>query len=63
MMGKIEITKDEALLMIRLVYFYLDRACCMEKRDNAEIGASMDLKNKLREQVSILLREEENDTE
>ena len=62
-MGKIEITKDEALLMIRLVYFYLDRAYCMEKRDNAEIGASMDLKNKLREQVSILLREEENDTE
>lgn len=62
-MGKIEITKDEALLMIRLVYFYLDRACCMEKRDNKEIGASMDLKNKLREQVSILLREEENDTE
>lgn len=62
-MDKIEITKDEALLMIRLVYFYLDHACCMEKRDNAEIGASMDLKNKLREQVSILLREEENDTE
>lgn len=62
-MDKIEITKDEALLMIRLVYFYLDHACFMKERDNKEIGASMDLKNKLREQVSILLREEENDTE
>ena len=51
-MGKIEITKDEALLMIRLVYFYLDRACGMEKRDNKEIGASMELKNKLKEQVN-----------
>lgn len=37
-MGKIEITKDEALLMIRLVYFYLDHACCMEKRDNKGLG-------------------------
>ena len=50
-MGKIEITKDEAL-----VYFYLDHACCMEKRDNAEIGASMELKNKLKEQVNKVLQ-------
>ena len=55
-MGKIELTKDEALLMIRLVYFYLDHACCMEKRDNKEIGASMELKNKLKEQVNKVLQ-------
>lgn len=60
-MDKIEITKDEALLMIRLVYFYLDHACCMEKRDNAEIGASMELKNKLKEQVNTVLQEENNE--
>lgn len=44
--------------MIRLVYFYLDCACCMEKRDNKEIGASMELKNKLKEQVNKVLQEE-----
>ena len=60
-MGKIEITKDEALLMIRLVYFYLDRAYCMEKLDNKEIGASMELKNKLKEQVNRVLQEENNE--
>nr|DAE81700.1 MAG TPA: hypothetical protein [Caudoviricetes sp.] len=60
-MGKIELTKDEALLMIRLVYFYLDCACCMEKRDNKEIGASMELKNKLKEQVNKVLQEENNE--
>lgn len=61
-MDKIEITKDEALLMIRLVYFYLDRACCMEKRDNAEIGASMDLKNKLKGQVNKVLQETDDES-
>lgn len=60
-MGKIELTKDEALLMIRLVYFYLDCACCMEKPDNKEIGASMELKNKLKEQVNKVLQEENNE--
>lgn len=60
-MDKIEITKDEALLMIRLVYFYLDRACCMKERDNKEIGASMELKNKLKEQVNRALQEENNE--
>lgn len=60
-MDKIEITKDEALLMIRLVYFYLDRACCMKERDNAEIGACMELKNKLKEQVNRVLQEENNE--
>lgn len=60
-MGKIELTKDEALLMIRLVYFYLDCACCMEKRDNKEIGASMELKTKLKEQVNKVLQEENNE--
>lgn len=47
--------------MIRLVYFYLDRAYCMEKRDNKEIGASMELKNKLKEQVNRVLQEENNE--
>lgn len=56
-MDKIEITKDEALLMIRLVYFYLDHACFMKERDNKEIGASMELKNKLKEQVNKVLQE------
>ena len=31
-MGKIELTKDEALLIIRLFYFYLDFACCIEEQ-------------------------------
>ena len=61
-MGKIEITKDEALLMIRLVYFYLDRAYRMEKRDNKEIGASMELKNKLKEQVNRVLQEADDES-
>lgn len=61
-MGKIEITKDEALLMIRLVYFYLDRAYYMEKRDNKEIGASMELKNKLKEQVNRVLQEADDES-
>lgn len=62
-MDKIEITKDEALLMIRLIYFFLDRACCMKERDNKEIGACMELKNKLREQVNNVLQEDNNDAE
>jgi len=61
-MGKIEITKDEALLMIRLVYFYLDCACCMEKRDNKEIGDCMELKNKLKEQVNKVLQEADDES-
>lgn len=61
-MDKIEITKDEALLMIRLVYFYLDRACGMRERDNKEIGASMDLKNKLKEQVNKVLQEADDES-
>lgn len=61
-MDKIEITKDEALLMIRLVYFYLDRACGMRERDNKEIGTSMDLKNKLKEQVNKVLQEADDES-
>lgn len=48
--------------MIRLVYFYLDHACCMEKRDNKEIGASMELKNKLKEQVNKVLQEADDES-
>lgn len=48
--------------MIRLVYFYLDRAYCMEKRDNKEIGASMELKNKLKEQVNRVLQEADDES-
>lgn len=44
MMGKIEITKDEALLMIRLVYFYLDRAYCMENVTTKRLAQAWSLR-------------------
>lgn len=48
--------------MIRLVYFYLDHACFMKERDNKEIGASMELKNKLKEQVNKVLQEADDES-
>ena len=63
-MNKIELTRDEAKLVIRLLNLFLDKAQALNVRDNSDVVPAKALKQNIFDQFMKLDTEEaENDTE
>ena len=63
-MQKIELTRDEAMLFMRLLNLFLGKAQALNVRDNSDVAPAKALKQNIFDQFMKLDTEEaENDTE
>ena len=63
-MNKIELTREEAMLVMRLLNLFLGKAQALNVRDNSDVAPAKTLKQNIFDQFMKLDTEEtENDTE
>lgn len=63
-MQKIELTRDEAMLVMRLLNLFLSKAQALNVRDNSDVVPAKALKQNIIDQFMKLdTQEEENDAE